>query len=363
MVHHHRPRDGGAARRGRARGSPGCRQGGRRPLAAPSAASWGTLPGRERAKYLFRIARILQERSREFAVLETLDGGKPIKESRDVDVPLAAAHFWYYAGWADKLEYAVPGRTAPSRWASRRRSSPGTSRCSCWPGRSRRRSPPATRSCSSRPAPRRSRPSSSPTSAARRTCLPASSTSSPGPGEIGLALVKHPDVDKVAFTGSTAVGKLDRPCGRRHGQGPHPGARRQGRQHRLRRRAHRPGHRGRRQRHLLQPGRGLLRGQPPARPGIDRRALRRAAQGPAVDACAWATRWTRTPTWAPSTTRRSWPRSRSSSRLGWPRARSSTSPPASCPPAASSCGRRCSRTWPSRTASRRRRSSARSSPC
>src|SRR4029079_14618142 len=74
--------------------------------------SWTDLPGRERAKYLFRIARILQERSREFAVLESMDSGKPIKESRDVDVPLAAAHFWYYAGWADKLEYAFPGRVA-----------------------------------------------------------------------------------------------------------------------------------------------------------------------------------------------------------------------------------------------------------
>jgi len=73
---------------------------------------WGDLPGRERAKYLFRIARILQERSREFAVLESLNGGKPIKESRDVDVPLSAAHFWYYAGWADKLDYAFPGRVA-----------------------------------------------------------------------------------------------------------------------------------------------------------------------------------------------------------------------------------------------------------
>src|SRR5215216_4640996 len=65
---------------------------------------WSSLPGSERAKYLFRIARILQERSREFAVLESLNGGKPIKESRDVDLPLAAAHFFYYAGWADKLE-------------------------------------------------------------------------------------------------------------------------------------------------------------------------------------------------------------------------------------------------------------------
>ena len=68
--------------------------------------AWGALPGRERAKYLYRIARIIQERSREFAVLESLDNGKPIKESRDVDMPLAAAHFFYYAGWADKLEYA-----------------------------------------------------------------------------------------------------------------------------------------------------------------------------------------------------------------------------------------------------------------
>ena len=71
---------------------------------------WSSLPGSERAKYLFRIARILQERAREFAVPESLNGGKPIKESRDVDLPLAAAHFFYYAGWADKLEYAFPNR-------------------------------------------------------------------------------------------------------------------------------------------------------------------------------------------------------------------------------------------------------------
>jgi aldehyde dehydrogenase (NAD+) len=71
---------------------------------------WSALPGPERAKYLFRIARILQERSREFAVLESLNGGKPIRESRDVDLPLSAAHFFYYAGWADKLEYAFPNR-------------------------------------------------------------------------------------------------------------------------------------------------------------------------------------------------------------------------------------------------------------
>ncbi len=75
---------------------------------------WGDLRGSERAKYLFRIARALQERSREFAVLESLNGGKPIKEARDVDLPLAAAHFFYHAGWADKLEYAFPGRAARS---------------------------------------------------------------------------------------------------------------------------------------------------------------------------------------------------------------------------------------------------------
>ena len=70
------------------------------------------MPAKERGKYIFRIARLLQERAREFSVIETIDGGKPIRESRDVDVPLAAAHFFYHAGWADKLEYAFPGRAA-----------------------------------------------------------------------------------------------------------------------------------------------------------------------------------------------------------------------------------------------------------
>jgi aldehyde dehydrogenase (NAD+) len=73
---------------------------------------WGKMPGRERGKFLFRIARLIQEKSRELAVLETMDGGKTIKESRDIDLPLVAAHFFYYAGWADKLDYAFPGRTA-----------------------------------------------------------------------------------------------------------------------------------------------------------------------------------------------------------------------------------------------------------
>src|ERR671928_47563 len=74
--------------------------------------TWGPMRPADRGKYLFRIARLLQERAREFAVLESLDNGKPIRESRDVDVPLAAAHFFYHAGWADKLEFAFPGRRA-----------------------------------------------------------------------------------------------------------------------------------------------------------------------------------------------------------------------------------------------------------
>jgi aldehyde dehydrogenase (NAD+) len=79
--------------------------------AAGAFVRWSRLPGRERGKYLFRIARLLQDRAREFAVAETMDGGKPIKESRDFDVPMAAAHFFYHAGWADKLEYVAPGRS------------------------------------------------------------------------------------------------------------------------------------------------------------------------------------------------------------------------------------------------------------
>ena len=71
---------------------------------------WKKMPAKERAKYIFRIARMVQEKARELAIIETLDGGKPIRESRDFDVPTAANHFFYYAGWADKLEYAFPNR-------------------------------------------------------------------------------------------------------------------------------------------------------------------------------------------------------------------------------------------------------------
>ena len=113
------------------------------------------MPGAERAKYLFRIARIIQERSRELAVLETLDNGKPIRESRDVDVPLAAAHFFYYAGWADKLDYAGFGPdAAPAR--GRRSGHPvELPAADGWPGSSPRRWRRATPWCSSPPRPRR----------------------------------------------------------------------------------------------------------------------------------------------------------------------------------------------------------------
>ena len=167
---------------------------------------WGTMPGRERAKYLYRIARILQERSREFAVLETLDGGKPIKESRDVDVPLAAAHFWYYAGWADKLEYAFPGRVPrPLGVAAQIIPWNFPLLMLAW------KIAPALAAGNTvvlKPA------SATPLSAllfadvCRQADLPAGVVNIiTGPGEIGLALVKHADVDKVAFTGSTSVGK------------------------------------------------------------------------------------------------------------------------------------------------------------
>jgi aldehyde dehydrogenase (NAD+) len=168
--------------------------------------SWGELPGRERAKYLFRIARLLQERSREFAVLESMDGGKPIKESRDVDIPLVAAHFWYYAGWADKLEYAFPGRVPrPLGVAAQVIPWNFPLLMLAW------KIAPALAAGNTvilKPA------SSTPLSAllfaeiCQQADLPPGVVNIvTGPGEIGLALVKHPDVDKVAFTGSTAVGK------------------------------------------------------------------------------------------------------------------------------------------------------------
>ena len=167
---------------------------------------WGALPGRERAKYLFRIARLLQERSREFAVLETMDTGKPIRESRDVDIPLAAAHFWYYAGWADKLEYAFPGRVArPLGVAAQVIPWNFPLLMLAW------KIAPALAAGNTvvlKPA------STTPLSAllfadvCRQADLPPGVVNIvPGPGSMGEALICHPGVDKVAFTGSTEIGK------------------------------------------------------------------------------------------------------------------------------------------------------------
>jgi aldehyde dehydrogenase (NAD+) len=167
---------------------------------------WGNLPGRERAKYLYRIARLLQERSREFAVLESMDSGKPIKESRDVDVPLVAAHFWYYAGWADKLEYAFPGRLArPLGVAGQIIPWNFPLLMLAW------KIAPALAAGNTvvlKPA------STTPLSALLFADLcvqadlpPGVVNIVPGPGEIGSYLAAHRGVDKVAFTGSTEIGK------------------------------------------------------------------------------------------------------------------------------------------------------------
>ncbi|HWD06587.1 MAG TPA: aldehyde dehydrogenase family protein [Amycolatopsis sp.] len=168
---------------------------------------WSKMPGRERAKYLFRIARLIQERSRELAVLESLDNGKPIKESRDSDVPTAAAHFFYHAGWADKLEYAgygpdpkplgVAGQVIPWNFPLL---------MLAW------KIAPALATGNTvvlKPA------ETTPLTAlvfaeiCQQAELPPGVVNIlPGAGDIGAALVEHGDLDKIAFTGSTEVGKL-----------------------------------------------------------------------------------------------------------------------------------------------------------
>ncbi|WP_116201624.1 aldehyde dehydrogenase family protein [Amycolatopsis circi] len=168
---------------------------------------WSKMPGAERAKYLFRIARLIQERSRELAVLETLDNGKPIKESRDSDVPTAAAHFFYHAGWADKLGYAgygpdpkplgVAGQVIPWNFPLL---------MLAW------KIAPALATGNTvvlKPA------ETTPLTAlvfaeiCQQAELPPGVVNIlPGAGDIGASIVEHPDVDKIAFTGSTEVGKL-----------------------------------------------------------------------------------------------------------------------------------------------------------
>ncbi|MHB1782313.1 MAG: aldehyde dehydrogenase family protein [Acidimicrobiales bacterium] len=167
---------------------------------------WGPMPGKERAKYLYRIARLVQERSRELAVLESLDNGKPIRESRDVDVPLVAAHFFYYAGWADKLSYAglgpaprplgVAGQIVPWNFPLL---------MAAW------KLAPALatgNTCVLKPA------ETTPLSALLLAEILQQAELPPGvvnvvtgAGATGAALVEHPRVDKIAFTGSTEVGK------------------------------------------------------------------------------------------------------------------------------------------------------------
>ena len=167
---------------------------------------WSDITPAERAKYLYRLARILQERSREFAVLESLDGGKPIRESRDVDLPLSAAHFFYYAGWADKLEYAFPNRKPKPLGVA--------GQIIPW------NFPLLMLSWKIAPALAAGntvvlKPAESTPLTALLFCEVVRQAELPpgvvnivtGDGRAGAELVKHPGVDKVAFTGSTDVGK------------------------------------------------------------------------------------------------------------------------------------------------------------
>jgi aldehyde dehydrogenase (NAD+) len=167
---------------------------------------WSDLAPSERAKYLFRIARVLQERSREFAVLESLNGGKPIRESRDVDLPLSAAHFFYYAGWADKLEYAFPNRTPrPVGVAGQIIPWNFPLLMLAW------KVAPALAAGNTvvlKPA------ETTPLSALlfcdvlRQAELPPGVVNIvTGDGRTGAEIVRHPGIDKIAFTGSTEVGK------------------------------------------------------------------------------------------------------------------------------------------------------------
>jgi acyl-CoA reductase-like NAD-dependent aldehyde dehydrogenase len=167
---------------------------------------WGPMEGRDRAKYLFRIARIIQERSRELAVLESLDNGKPIRESRDVDVPLAAAHFFYHAGWADKLEFAgfsdnprplgVAAQVIPWNFPLLMLAWKIAPALAC--GNTVVLKPAETTPLTALAF----------ADICQQADLPPGVVNIlTGAGESGRMLVEHPDVDKVAFTGSTEVGK------------------------------------------------------------------------------------------------------------------------------------------------------------
>jgi aldehyde dehydrogenase (NAD+) len=168
---------------------------------------WSKLSGKERAKYIYRIARLIQERAREFAVIESMDGGKTIRESRDIDIPLAAAHFFYYAGWADKLDYAFPNRK-PKPLGVVGQITPWNfpMLMIAW------KIAPAL-ACGNtvvlKPA------ETTPLTALKLAELFQDAGLPDGVvnivtgyGQTGSYLVNHPDIDKIAFTGSTGVGKL-----------------------------------------------------------------------------------------------------------------------------------------------------------
>jgi len=168
---------------------------------------WSKMPGRERGKYLYRIARLIQEKSRELAIIETMDGGKTIKESRDIDLPLVAAHFFYYAGWADKLQYAFPGRT-PRALGVAGQIIPWNFPLlmAAW------KLAPALacgNTCVLKPAETTSISAMHLAEILQEAELPEGVVNIvTGAGSTGQALVDHPDVNKIAFTGSTAVGKI-----------------------------------------------------------------------------------------------------------------------------------------------------------
>ncbi|HRG81503.1 MAG TPA: aldehyde dehydrogenase family protein [Chitinophagaceae bacterium] len=169
--------------------------------------TWQKMPAKERAKYIFRIARMVQEKARELAIIETLDGGKPIRESRDFDVPTAANHFFYYAGWADKLEYAFPNRkTAALGVAGQIIPWNFPLLMAAW------KIAPALATGNTvvlKPA------ETTPLTALKLAEIIQESDLPPGvvniitgAGATGAAIVNHPDINKIAFTGSTDVGKL-----------------------------------------------------------------------------------------------------------------------------------------------------------
>jgi aldehyde dehydrogenase (NAD+) len=168
--------------------------------------AWSKMKAAERGKYIFRIARILQERAREFAVIESLDGGKPIRESRDIDIPLSAAHFFYYAGWTDKLGYAFPGRRPlPLGVAGQVIPWNFPLLMAAW------KIAPAL-ACGNtvvlKPAETTPLTALKLAEVIRDADLPPGVVNIvTGAGDTGAAIVNHPGVDKVAFTGSTAVGR------------------------------------------------------------------------------------------------------------------------------------------------------------